>query len=54
MTSIDNYKLLKWLKSNNSSEQSLYNFLDEICDKIYFDLENEGLKIKIPYYKFKQ
>ena len=47
-------KIYKWLLTYNNQGQSLYNFLDELCDLIYRDLENSGLNINIPYREFKK
>ena len=54
MINIDKKQLVLWLKSRSDSNQTLYNFIDEICDKIYLDLKNKNLDLNISYYEFKQ
>jgi hypothetical protein len=46
--------IYKWLLTHNEHGQSLYNFLDELCDMIYRDLQKSGIEIIIPYREFKK
>ena len=47
-------RIYNWLFTYNNQGQSLYNFVDELCDMIYCDLLNSGLHIDIPYRDFKK
>lgn len=49
---MDNYNLTQWLK-NVDGNQTLFNFIDELCDDIFIFYEENDYKCRLSYNQMK-